>query len=218
MKDKLPILAIETSDELCSVALMIDEVTFAETSIKKKHIHSEKLISLIEQTLKISEIELKDISTIAVSEGPGSFTGLRIGMAVAKGMALAQNCYFVSVPTIEAIAFQLSVNMKDETRFKIINNINRDEVYFAGFIAENNGYINEIPVKILNKDDVEKELNKNDIVYGSYKPQKNNYMISAPDARYLAMWAYKYGKELITKNYDYIEPNYLKKFVVRSQS
>lgn len=218
MKDKLPILAIETSDELCSVAVMIDETTFAETSIKQKHVHSEKLIQLVEQTLKLAGIELKDVKTIAVSEGPGSFTGLRIGMAVAKGMALAQGCFFIAVPTIDAIALQVSATLSENSTFKIVNNINREEVYFAGYSVKNNEYHNDVPLKIVDKKDVDEELDEKDVVFGSYRPIKNNYKTAAPDARFVAMWAYKFGEKLVTREYDYIEPNYLKKFVVRGKS
>jgi len=218
MKDKLPILAIESSDELCSVAVMIDETTFAETSIKQKHIHSEKLVQLLDQTLKLAGIELKNISLIAVSEGPGSFTGLRIGMAVAKGMAIAQGCYFIPVPTIDAIALQIASGLNEKNTFKIVNNINREEVYFAGYSVKNNEYFNEVPLTIFNKKEVDSEIEDSDIVYGSYKPERNNYKTAAPDARYVAMWAYKFGKDLVTKEYDFIEPNYLKNFVVRGKS
>lgn len=217
MKDNLPILAIESSDELCSVSIMVNETTFVESSIKQKHVHSEKLIALVEQTLKLADIQLNEIKTIAVSEGPGSFTGLRIGMAVAKGMALAQGCYFIAVPTIEALALQISSVLCDNMTFNIINNVNRDEVFFSKYCVKNNKFECVTELKILNREDVVLELNDNEIVYGSYKVNKNNYNISAPDARFVALWAYKYGSDIVTKKYDYIEPNYLKKFVVRGK-
>ena len=215
MEDKLPVLAIETSDELCSVAVMIDNSNYFESSIRKKHVHSEKLISLVEQVLDSAELKLSDIKTIAVSEGPGSFTGLRIGMAAAKGMAIAQGCNFISVPTIEAMALQISAFSAENQVFAVANNVNRDEVYFAKFKVLTEGYEIVTELKIIDQDDVASELNESEIVYGSYTGKNKELKFSAPDAKYIALWAFINGSELITKEYDYIEPNYLKNFVVR---
>lgn len=218
MEDKLPILAIETSDELCSVALMIDKNSFFEASIKKKHVHSEKLIALIDQTLKLAEIEVKDINTIAVSEGPGSFTGLRIGMAVAKGLAIAQNCFFISVPTFDALALQISSYLADNDVFNIINNVNRDEVYLAKYRKSGTEVEVKEKLKLVDREKVELELNDGEVVYGSYSPNKSSFNIASPDAKYVALWTFNNGSEFITKDYDYIEPNYFKNFVVRGKS
>ena len=215
MEDKLPILAIETSDELCSVAVLINKSTFYESSIRRKHVHSEKLISLVEQTLNIAELKLSDIKTIAVSEGPGSFTGLRIGMAAAKGMAIAQGCNFIAVPTIEAMALQICSYLETDKEFAIANNVNRDEVYFAKFRSADDNYETVTELKIIDQEDVNSELNNSEVVYGSYIKKINSFNFSAPDAKFVALWAYLNGSELITKDYDYIEPNYLKNFVVR---
>src|SRR4030042_6611650 len=104
MKVQLPILAIETSGELCSTAVMLSEQSFVEMNILKKHVHSQKLFDMIDLVLKNANVELKDIACIAVSIGPGSFTGLRIGLSAAKGMAVGANLPIVPVPSFQALS------------------------------------------------------------------------------------------------------------------
>ena len=82
-----PILAIETSEVICGAALYFSTGKYFASSIKLKHSHSEKLFDIIAFLFKQAEIKRDEISSVAVSGGPGSFTGLRIGMAAAKGIA-----------------------------------------------------------------------------------------------------------------------------------
>ena len=89
-----------------------------------------------------------DLKMIAVSDGPGSFTGLRIGMSAAKGMADALSIPIIPVPTFEALALQIS-SFLDENEIVIANKINRDEVYFAKFQIKMNSFIFTEELKIL---------------------------------------------------------------------
>lgn len=96
------ILGIETSTRAAGVALISDEKILAEISQESKAYHSENLLPQIEQVLKIANVEKVD--AVAVSIGPGSFTGLRIGLAAAKALAYAWQIKIVGVPTLHAIA------------------------------------------------------------------------------------------------------------------
>jgi tRNA threonylcarbamoyladenosine biosynthesis protein TsaB len=98
------VLGIETSTAVCSVGLYRDGVPALEQSIQETHIHSEKLLTLIERVVQTSGIELRQLDAIAVSIGPGSFTGLRIGLSTAKGFAYSLDKPIVVVPTFDAIA------------------------------------------------------------------------------------------------------------------
>lgn len=98
------ILAIESSGLVASVAYVNEEKMIAEFTLNLKLTHSETLLPLIDELVKRTGIDLKEISAIAVSNGPGSFTGLRIGAATAKGLGFALNCPIVPVPTTETIA------------------------------------------------------------------------------------------------------------------
>ena len=97
------ILGIETSTRAAGVALVSDEKIIAEISQESKMFHSENLLPQIEQVLKIANVEKVD--AVAVSIGPGSFTGLRIGLAAAKALAYAWQIKIIGVPTLHALAY-----------------------------------------------------------------------------------------------------------------
>ena len=141
MSEVKPILAIETSEAICSAALYFSTDKYYASSIKLKHSHSEKLFETIDFLFHQAEIERNQISSVAVSGGPGSFTGLRIGMAAAKGIARGTGVPLIVVPTFEALAYQLSSYISDSKEFIIANKVNKDEVYYSKFKITNNTYI-----------------------------------------------------------------------------
>ena len=100
------ILAIESSAITASVAILTDECVTAEYTIHHKKTHSQTLLPMLEEIKKQIELDLETIDAIAVACGPGSFTGLRIGSATAKGLGLALNKPLVAVPTLEGLAYQ----------------------------------------------------------------------------------------------------------------
>ncbi|MFZ5968211.1 MAG: tRNA (adenosine(37)-N6)-threonylcarbamoyltransferase complex dimerization subunit type 1 TsaB [Bacillota bacterium] len=101
------ILALDTSSIVASVALMEDEKLLGEYTINHKRTHSQKLMPMIDQLLQGCELTMQDVDLIGVAEGPGSFTGLRIGVATAKGLAHAVDIPVVGVSTLDALAFNL---------------------------------------------------------------------------------------------------------------
>lgn len=103
------VLAIETATEICSIAFAKNEQLIAECRLNVHRVHSEKLVPLIDQLSQDAQIDLNQLELIAISAGPGSFTGLRIGMAAAKGLAFALGCPLISVITLDALAFQMPV-------------------------------------------------------------------------------------------------------------
>jgi tRNA threonylcarbamoyladenosine biosynthesis protein TsaB len=98
------ILGLETSTAVCSVGLSRDGTPEIERSIRESHIHSEKLLTLVQEVVHSGNISLRQVDVIAVSIGPGSFTGLRIGLSTAKGLAFALEKPVVAVSTFEAMA------------------------------------------------------------------------------------------------------------------
>ncbi len=217
MGDLFPILAIETSDELCSVALLLNETQYFERNIKAKHVHSAKLVPMIESVLKEASLLVHDLKVVAVSEGPGSFTGLRIGMAAAKGLANGAGISFLSVPTFEALANKIALYLPARTKFYIVKKANKDEYYFGSYIKNKNAVNEDIQLSLLNESDIEKAIKDENFVYG-FKPDTSfNININTPSALDIGIWAYKFGKDLLTSDYDLIEPKYLKKFVVKEK-
>ena len=102
------ILAIESSAVTASVAILTDDVLTAEYTVNYKKTHSQTLLPMIDEICKMTETEPESFDLIAVSQGPGSFTGLRIGAATGKGIALALDKKMVAVPTLKAMAYNVS--------------------------------------------------------------------------------------------------------------
>lgn len=102
------ILGIEAATRVASAAVVSDEKILAEISQEARLTHSETLLPQIEQVLKIAGVEKVD--AVAVSIGPGSFTGLRIGLATAKALAYAWHIKILGVPTLQAIAYHFPTN------------------------------------------------------------------------------------------------------------
>ena len=100
----MKILAIDTSTMLGGIAIMDDLTLIAETRLNVKSTHSERLMTEIEHCLKQSSLKISDIDVFAVAIGPGSFTGLRIGLSAVKGLSYATGKPIVSVPTLDALA------------------------------------------------------------------------------------------------------------------
>ncbi len=214
MNSLLPILAIETTGEMCSIAILVKQNEFVELSYLKKHIHSEKLFDLINSALLQTGLEMNNINSFAISVGPGSFTGLRIGMAAVKGLAFGAGKPVIPVPTLDAYAFELNEYVKEGETFRIINKASIDDVYFAHYLKQN-----ALPkliegVSLVQLDELE-DL-KHTLTFGNYA--KSNFTgKSGPSALSIATWAYLFGKDLVTFEYDNLEPFYLKEFVGRKK-
>ena len=101
------ILAIESSGLVASAAIATEDTLLAEYTVNFKKTHSQTLLPMVEEIVSMVGLELKEIDAIAVSAGPGSFTGLRIGSATAKGLGLALNKPIIPVPTTQGIAANL---------------------------------------------------------------------------------------------------------------
>ncbi len=104
----MKVLAVDTATKSCSVAVVSDEQILAEMTILNEQTHSKHLMDLISSTIKISGLELKDLDGFAVTRGPGSFTGLRIGISTVKGLAAASEKPIVGISTLNALASQFS--------------------------------------------------------------------------------------------------------------
>ena len=101
------ILALDSSGLVASVAIMEEEQTIAEYTVNYKKTHSQTLLPMLDEIVKMTEMDLNTIDAIAIAGGPGSFTGLRIGSATAKGLGLALGKPLIHVPTLEGLACNL---------------------------------------------------------------------------------------------------------------
>lgn len=103
----MKILAIDSSSLVASVAIVTDEITTAEYTVNFKKTHSQTLLPMIDEIVRMVGEDINTLDAIAVSGGPGSFTGLRIGSATAKGIGLSLEIPIIHVPTLDAMAYNL---------------------------------------------------------------------------------------------------------------
>lgn len=142
----MKILGIDTSTMAANVAVLEDDKLICEYTINTKKTHSQKLMPMIENMLKLSDLDIKEIDAIAICVGPGSFTGLRIGMATAKAMAHVNNIPLIGVNSLEI----LGANM-DLCNRKIcsILDAQRNQVYMNKYILKDDKIteLEEISIK-----------------------------------------------------------------------
>ncbi|HIU77379.1 MAG TPA: tRNA (adenosine(37)-N6)-threonylcarbamoyltransferase complex dimerization subunit type 1 TsaB [Candidatus Pelethocola excrementipullorum] len=103
----MKILALDSSGLVASVAILEDEKLLAEYTVNYKKTHSQTLLPMLDTVAQMIELDLNTLDAIAIASGPGSFTGLRIGSATAKGLGLALDKPLIEVPTIDALAYNL---------------------------------------------------------------------------------------------------------------
>ncbi len=103
----MKLLAIDSSGLVATVAIVTEEAMLAEYTVNFKKTHSQTLLPMLNEIVNMTQLDLSEVDAIAVAAGPGSFTGLRIGSATAKGLGLALNKPVVAVPTLEGLAYNI---------------------------------------------------------------------------------------------------------------
>ncbi|MDD4111448.1 MAG: tRNA (adenosine(37)-N6)-threonylcarbamoyltransferase complex dimerization subunit type 1 TsaB [Herbinix sp.] len=101
------ILALDSSGLVASVAIASEDALLAEYTVNFKKTHSQTLLPMLDEIVRIVDLDLSEVDAIAISSGPGSFTGLRIGSATAKGLGLALDKPIISVPTVDSLAYNV---------------------------------------------------------------------------------------------------------------
>lgn len=104
----MKLLALDSSGLVASVAVLNEDTVLAEYTVNHKKTHSQTLLPMIDEIMRMLDMDIKEIDAIALSGGPGSFTGLRIGSATAKGLGMALDRPLIAVPTVDALACNLS--------------------------------------------------------------------------------------------------------------
>lgn len=148
------LLALETATDACSVALTDGSRLVVELSLHRPRAHAEHLVSLIQDALRYAHAQRTAIDAVAVSAGPGSYTGLRIGVSTAKGLALALQVPLVAVPSLEALATAALPVMQPGEGVAAFFNSRRNEVYAAAFVCTAQGLEQTRPAAALALDDV----------------------------------------------------------------
>lgn len=103
----MKIIAIDSSGLVATVAIATEDAVIAEYTVNYKKTHSQTLLPMLDEIKNMTELDLSEVDAIAIAAGPGSFTGLRIGSATAKGLGLALDKPIIEVPTVDALAMNL---------------------------------------------------------------------------------------------------------------
>ncbi|GAB2764985.1 tRNA (adenosine(37)-N6)-threonylcarbamoyltransferase complex dimerization subunit type 1 TsaB [Salinimicrobium soli] len=213
------ILCIETATTNCSVALGKNgEVLALKEDYSSNYSHAERLHLFIEEILKENGLTPKDLTAVAVSKGPGSYTGLRIGVSAAKGLCFTLDLPLISVPTLSSLARQV----EDEKAGYIIPLLDarRMEVYTAGFSAEKQ--IFDTRAEILTAESFKEYLDKGKVSFIGNGVEKfkavceheNAVFVEGklPSAAQMASLAEEKFQKGLFEDVAYFEPYYLKDF------
>jgi tRNA threonylcarbamoyladenosine biosynthesis protein TsaB len=132
----MTVLALETATSVCGVAVVRNGEVLAHRSLNGRHIHAEKIMTLVDEALRAAGREIGGLEGIAVSAGPGSFTGLRIGVSTAKGLAFGRDLPVTGVSTLEALAQNVAVAIDPAERgcFFPVVKARQNEVYAALYL------------------------------------------------------------------------------------
>ena len=214
------ILNIETATTNCSVSLSQNGKTILlKEDYNNNYSHAERLHIYIDAVLNESGIISKDLDAVAVSKGPGSYTGLRIGVSAAKGLCFALDKPLVSVSTLEALAHQVTCN--DGVIVAMLD-ARRMEVYSAIFDSKHH-QIRETEAQIIDADSFNSYLQEGKVYFIGNGVEKTKTLINHPNAVFIedklpsanemSFLAYNKFKMMDTEDVAYFEPYYLKDFV-----
>ncbi len=218
------ILNIETATETCSVSLSRKGKTLDLIENNEDKTHSELLTVFIETLMQRNKIGFQDLSAVAVSSGPGSYTGLRIGVSVAKGICYGLKKPLISVPTLESMAWGgVELSKEGDKLFCPMIDARRMEVYTSVFDSQLN-IIEDTQAKVVDSESFSNLLIDNQIVIFGNGAEKCKSVITHPNAIFLNNFniSAQYMSELsyqkfLNEDFEdvaYYEPFYLKEFQV----
>lgn len=219
-------LLIETSTDACSVAIAEDGKIIGSEYIQEYKAHARLLVPMVEKLLKETSTSLQECAAIAVSEGPGSYTGLRVGVSSAKGLCFGSGVPLLGIPTLDILA-QMGIEKVSSERAVIVPMLDarRMEVYCAAYDT-NGTRLSDVKAEILDENSFEELFTNYDqvifvgdgaekfeVCLNDEKRSKATIAGCRPDARYMAKPAINSYKKEEFKDIAYFEPFYLKDFV-----
>jgi len=167
-ENKTLILAIESSSPTCSIALSEDDKIIAEITLFKKNLHDKVLANLIKQLLSNLNLKVEELNAVAISAGPGSFTGLRVGASLAKGIAFDSNIKLIPIPTMEGIAISSAIYAKQLNCSNIVAAIqSHQDLFYLQEFDTSGSQLSEI--KMLNYQETKNIIQDQTLVIASNK-------------------------------------------------
>lgn len=216
-----PILSIETSTRVCSAAIHTDGVLTGQVSVYLDKSHASRLAVMVDQLLEDCEVERGALGAVAVSGGPGSYTGLRIGCSLAKGMCFALGIPLISVSTLKAMARQVAPFVPVQAALAPMLDARRMEVYTM--VMDRQGEVlEEVHPLVLENDSYQQFLDGREVFFFGNGSDKARDILRHPNARFIAgitaeartvglLAAEKFSRHEF-ENVAYYEPFYLKEF------
>ncbi|MCQ2202831.1 MAG: tRNA (adenosine(37)-N6)-threonylcarbamoyltransferase complex dimerization subunit type 1 TsaB [Bacteroidales bacterium] len=216
------ILCIETSTDVCSVALVKNGNTIAHKEVVGTNAHAATLTPLIQALLEENNSNMTQVEAVAVSSGPGSYTGLRIGVSTAKGICYALGKPLIAVNSLHVIAEAIFAEYPDAHLAAPMIDARRMEVY-TEIINREGEIVMPVEAKVIDSTSFRVELLRDEIYFGGNGSDKCRQEITSANAKFVEgivplaknmarLAQYKYD----TKQFEsvaYFEPFYLKEFV-----
>jgi len=160
----MKILAVDTSTTSCSVAVVDKDSLLAEMTIDREQTHSKHLMDMIHAVIKFSGLAVADLDGFAVTKGPGTFTGLRIGISTIKGLAMASGKPVVGISSLDALAEQYACS----TYFIcVLLDARKGEVYFSGYRFEDGVLNKEVDEGVLPPRQAVRDINEPSLLVGN---------------------------------------------------
>jgi tRNA threonylcarbamoyladenosine biosynthesis protein TsaB len=218
------ILHLETAHDLCSVALTNNKSVIAIKESEVVRSHASDLAVFIDDILKVAGVKVNDLDAVAVSKGPGSYTGLRIGVATAKGICYGINKPLIAINTLQAMAceYQQLIPLASNELLMPMIDARRMEVYTALF-DQDLAFVQEVKAEVLNENSVHLFEGKKIVLFGDGAKKTSSFVSDRKDVRIvenykltvkgmipLALAAFEKVK---FEDIAYFEPFYLKEFV-----
>lgn len=221
------LLALETSTTVCSVALSINGKIIAQRQTDQPNSHAQTLTVFIDEVMKESGLAYQSLDAIAVSEGPGSYTGLRIGVSSAKGLCYALSKPLIAISTLQTMCLQVqrlnTTLITPQTLLVPMIDARRMEVYSAIYNSKSE-IMRAVEAEIITEEAYSTLLNENHILFFGNGAEKCTETIIHPNAQYIHnivplasdMLALAEASFAQNKFADiaYFEPFYLKEFMV----
>jgi len=217
------ILSIETATTVCSIAIHKNEKLLANQSLHIAQSHSGLLVPSIQNLLKYCDLEMDKLDAVALSKGPGSYTGLRIGTSTAKGICDALDIPLIGINTLEAMANGVSKFIKEDALLCPMIDARRMEVYCL-LTNQKGEVIQETNPKIIDENSFASELSDSRVYFFGNGANKCKSVIQsdsarfiegiAPDAVNVGALAYKRYEKGLFEDLVYFDPFYLKDFRV----
>ena len=223
------IIQIETATTVCSVALAKDGQLVAVKELNERNVHAEVITVFIDELLKGAGLTYADVAAVAVSSGPGSYTGLRIGVSTAKGLCFALDKPLIAVDTLEAMALgMIEKGVAPDTLLCPMIDARRMEVYTALFDAQGNRLL-PTAAEIIDENSFATQLQKSKVLFFGDGAQKCGDVLGANtnavfNEGFENSATHLTAKALLKFNLQqfedvaYYEPYYLKDFLITKKA